>query len=156
MNSEKNLTKKPNQKLEQTGIAGIAEQENSVTARNAGCNTSATPLESTIPWQFNDREDSDHNRELQIGDRVIVKSKKVKAKVIGQDVESGLYEIAYSDSESSIWEGSANLTLTGHQSKCPITLASSHWKLIIHDYCIIQLKFPTLLLLYNRQSPICW
>ena len=44
------------------------------------------------------------------GDRIIVKSKKTDAKVIGKDTESGLDEIAYPDSESNTWEGSANLT----------------------------------------------
>ena len=181
---EKNLTKKPNKKLEQTGIEGVADLGNSVTVRTSGCNTSAIPSGSTIPWQSypyqskdvytlqnrgekvkerilncttnneltgllakreasdaeiewlvsnlltesevlqlkaiqnarqgnlfdKNKKESNDNRELQIGDRVIVKSKKTEAEVIGKDAESGLYEIAYSDSESSIWEGSANLT----------------------------------------------
>ena len=43
--------KQLNKKLEQTGIEGVADLENSVTARSVDYNTSTTLLESTIPWQ---------------------------------------------------------------------------------------------------------
>ena len=49
-------------------------------------------------------------RELQIGARVMVKSRKTEAKVIAQDIESKLYQIAYLNSECKTWEGWANLT----------------------------------------------
>jgi len=61
-------------------------------------------------FEDNETESSD-DRELKIGDRVIVKSRKVEAKIIGESTNRGLYEIAYSDSESNTWEGWANLTL---------------------------------------------
>ena len=50
------------------------------------------------------------SRELKVGDRVMVKSKNVEAKVIAEDTKNKLYKIAYLDSESKTWEGLANLT----------------------------------------------
>ena len=49
--SKINLSEQLNKKLEQTGIEGVADLENSVTARSVDYNTSTTLLESTIPWQ---------------------------------------------------------------------------------------------------------
>ncbi len=75
LDSEKNLTKKPNKKLEQTGVAGVAALENSVTARDLGCNTSATPEESTIPWQSYPYQSKDvytlRNRANKVKERIL-------------------------------------------------------------------------------------
>ncbi len=73
------------------------QSNETVDSLSTKSSTSTTVSTENSPSSFN------------IGDRVLVKSKKVEGKVVGQDVNSGLYEIAYLDSETSIWEGPANL-----------------------------------------------
>jgi predicted P-loop ATPase len=73
--SEKNLTKGSNKKLEKTGVAGVENLENSVTARDSDSYTSATPSEPTIPWQSYPYSSKDvytlRNRANKVKERVL-------------------------------------------------------------------------------------
>ena len=77
--SEKNPTKGANKKLGQIGVAGVANLENSVTARDSDSYTSAVPSGSTIPWQSYPHSSKDlytlRNRANKVKERVLKNQK---------------------------------------------------------------------------------
>ena len=77
--------------------------DNMVNTEGGGVATTSEPEAETTPLIENEEA------QLQVGERVIVKSKKAEGQIVEFHEESGLYAIKYPERPQPVWEALSNL-----------------------------------------------